>query len=304
MSAKLSGTQADKINRMCPMGKEFSIGTKISEMEGVSSPGTIRYIDGTNGADTNDGLTWASAYKTIQAAVTAASAGDTLLMIGTFTEQVTCSKQLSFIGAGKTVNDCVWMEVAAGNTLLTLTGKGCLIQNIRFRIPTTGGIGINMAASDYTIIQGCHFQGRAGSYYAIYNNGGSQCQILDNVFEYMNTATYGTAILGYTYTAFPAGWIIARNIFHSNLKHISMIMRQSQIVDNIFQTLGLAADNTSALTATTQIDLSGTGGQLNYITRNSFGVTCSHANGFVESASNDNWKGNYAAGALNTATPS
>ena len=265
---------------------------------GEDGKGNAWYVSSASGSNSYDGKSWSSPLLTIQAAVTAASAGDTIYLQGTFTEAVTCStSSLSFIGAGPTVNDNVWMESAPGQTLLTLTGKNCKFYNIRFRIPTTGGIGINMAASDYTIIAGCHFQGRTNSYYAIYNNGGSQCQILGNVFEYMNTGSYGTAILGYTYTAIPTGWEIAYNIFHRNLKHISMTMRQSFVHDNLFQAVGLSSSNGS-LSATVLCDIytgSAGNGQYNTVTRNMMMGTYSISGGY-KGQSSDSWYGNKCEG--------
>lgn len=243
-----------------------------------------------------NGKTRSTAFKTIAEAIAAASAGDRIHMRGTFTEAVTIAKQLAFIGAGYGPNDCVWMESAAGDTLATVTAKGCLFENIRFRIPTAEGIGIDLTNSDYTIIRKCNFQGRSGSYYAIYSTGGSQVQILDNVFQYMNTATYGCAILGHDYaTVCPSGWIIKRNLFHSNLKHIQMVMRQSLIEGNVFQEIGLDADNASALTATIKLDLlTGSAlGQLNTVTKNIMQGDYSIAGGY-KPATNDNWFGNWA----------
>jgi hypothetical protein len=276
------------------MSERYQIYRVRNDVNSLS--GKIGYDWYVNSAVTasGNGKTRSTAFKTIAEAVAAASAGDRLHMRGTFTEALTCSKQLAFIGAGLNVNDCVWMESAAGDTLLTLTGKGCLIENIRFRVPTTGGIGINMTNSDYTIIRNCHFQGRSGSYYGIRNTGGSQCQITDNVFQYLNTATYGCAILGHTYTSvIPSGWIIKGNLFHSNLKHIQMVMRQSLIEGNFFQEKGIDADNVSVLTATKKLDLltGSSGGQLNTVTKNIMQGDYSITGGYAP-ATSDNWFGN------------
>jgi len=243
---------------------------------------------------TGTGKSWESPFKTIAEAIAAASDGDIILMIGTFTEALTSAKQLSFVNAGLTVNDCIWMESAAGDTLLTLTGKKCLFDGIRFRIPTTEGIGIDMTNSDYTVIKNCHFQGRSGSYYGIYNSGGSQLKILNNVFQYLNTATYGAAILGHDYaTVCPSGWIMKGNLFHSNLKHVQLVMRQSLIEGNTFQEKGLDADNVSSLTATHKLDLlTGSAlGQLNTVTKNIMQGDYSITGGY-KPAVNDNWFGN------------
>lgn len=257
----------------------------------------VWYVNSVTGSDTlYDGKSSDKPFATIAKAVASSADGDTIFILGTFTEAVTCAKKLAFIGAGNTVNDSVWMESAPGDTLLTLTGTNCRIENIRFRVPTTGGIAISMTGSDYTIIRGCHFQGRSGSYYGIYVAGGSQFQILNNVFEYLNTATYGCAILGHSTTAMPAGCEIAFNTFHSNLRHIKASMRQSFIHDNLFQLIGLKPDN-SALTATVSCDIYGeiAGSQFNSVTRNMLQGTYSISGGYKPGAS-DNWYGNKCDG--------
>ena len=257
--------------------------------------GTPYYVDSADGDDDkNDGLSSGAPFKTIQKFVDTAEDGDRAIMRGTFTEAVTCAKRLAFIGAGPTPNACIWMESAAGDTLLTLTAINCLVTNIRFRIPTTGGIGISMTNSDFTVIANNIFQGRAGSYYAIYASGGSQWRILDNVFAYMNTATYGAAILGHSTTTIPAGIEIAGNKFHSNLRHVKLTMRQSNVHDNFFQEKGLDSDNVSTLTATTKLDVSGetSGAQMNLVTRNEFRGTYSISGGYKASGATDNWYGN------------
>ena len=290
----ISTEEAQAISVLMPGNLNFRVGFRLKKaLDKVAILGNVWYVDSVNGSDSNDGKSWITSFKTIQAAVNAASNGDTLYMRGTFTEAVICTKSIGFFGAGNTVNNCVWMESAAGQTLLTLTGTDCEIANIRFRIPTTGGIGINMANSDYTKIHDCHFQGRSGSYYAIYVAGGSQWQILHNVFEYMNTAAYGCGILGYSTTSAPTGVEIAWNTFHSNLRHIKATMRQSFVHDNLFQSIGLGPTNAS-LTATVCLDVYGevAGAQFNTVTRNMFQGTYTIAAGYKSSGVSDNWYGN------------
>jgi hypothetical protein len=288
---KLSGAQVAEINRtMCPVGKKYSLASRISAIEGNYGPANHWYVHKTLGADTNDGLTWTSALATIAAAVSAAVAGDIIHIHGTFTEVVVSAKDsLTIIGFGS--NRSVWMEAAAGNTLLTLTGKDWYLGNFRMRIPTTGGIGVNMSSSDYTIMENMNFQGRGGSLQAILNSGGSQCKVLNSLFQYLNTATNGAAILGLNYTDIPTGWEIAGNTFHSNLRHVLMTMRQSFIHDNLFQEIGLDNDNTD-LTATTKLNLAPVaGGQYNTVTRNIMQGDYSITGGY-KAATNDNWFGN------------
>lgn len=262
---------------------------------GDNGKGNCWYVSSASGVDTNDGRSWNTPKLTIQAAVTAASAGDTIFLQGTFTEAVTCStSSLTFIGAGPTVQDNVWMQSATGQTLLTLTGKNCKFYNIKFYVPQTGGIGINMTSADYTVIYGCYFQGRTGSLQAILNNGASHCKIIGNDFLYFNTTTTGCAILGSTYTAIPASWEVAYNWFAHNLRHVSMTMRLSYIHDNLFQGVGLGPTNVS-LTATTLLDIytgSAGNGEYNTVTRNTFnGTNYTATAGYLGNAT-DNWYGN------------
>lgn len=265
----------------------------FDELYARMTSGNTWCVDSINGSDNNGGHSWDSAFQTRAKAVSVASDGDTIFMKGTFAEAGTCSKKLAFVGSGNTVNDCVWMESAAGDTLLGLTAIDCLFFNIRFRIPTTGGIGLDMVNSDYTKIFGCHFQGRAGSYYGIRVAGGSQWQVVGNVFEYMNTATYGCGILGNSTTLVPTGCEIAFNTFHSNLRHVKATMRQSFVHDNLFQEIGLSSTNTS-LTATVKLDVAGEvgGAQFNTVTRNMFQGTYSISGGYKSSGVSDNWYGN------------
>jgi hypothetical protein len=252
------------------------------------------YVNSATGSDSlYEGLSADRPFATIQKAVDTASDGDVLLLRGTFMESVVCTKKLSFINVGDTLNDCIWMESAAGQTLLTLSGgaTNCLVDGIRFRVPTAGGIGIAMTNSDYTVVRNCSFQGRAGSYYGIYVAGGSQFKILDNTFAYLNTDTYGCGILGHSTTVMPAGAEIARNVFHSNLRHVKASLRQSFVHDNLFQEIGLGNAN-GALTATVKLDIYGeiAGAQYNTVTRNM--MQGAYAVGGYKAGTHDNWFGN------------
>jgi hypothetical protein len=285
--------EALAIEGSSPALQTYQVGRRLkATMDALMfSPATKRYVNSAAVAS-GDGLSWDSAKKTIQEAVDAAADGDILFMKGTFTEAVTCAKKLTFFGAGNTVNGCTWMESVAGQTLLTLTATDCLVTGIRFRVPTAGGIAISMTNSDYTVITGNTFQGRTGSYYGIYVAGGSQWKITDNVFLYLNTATYGCAILGHSTTVMPASVDISGNTFHSNLRHVKASIRQSFVHDNLFQEIGLDADN-SDLTATVKLDIYGeiAGAQYNTVTRNMFQGTYSISGGYKPGTS-DNWYGN------------
>ena len=283
-------------------GDNYGIQTfhdQITFAQGISgnnSGANSWYVDSTVSA-TGDGKTWAKAYLTIAEAVAAASAGDYIYLKGTFTEAVIIAiAGLTFIGAGPTPNDNIWMESAANDDLATVSVSGCRFYNIRFRIPTTGGRGIVLSGADYTVIQGCIFQGRGGSHHAVTEDGSSDnCKIIDCKFMYNNTATDGAAIFGHTYTAdvVGSGWLIKDNIFTSNLRHIVMRARQSLFIGNGFQEKCLDASGETALTATYKLDLSGTLSKWNVVTKNTMLGDYSITGGY-EAGTEDNWFGNTA----------
>lgn len=281
-------------------GDAYTFGAHMTFTGGVSAPGNGGrpwFCDSVNGLATNSGKSWNQAFNTITLAVAAASAGDTIYLKGTFTEAVTVSTaSLTFIGAGPTPNDNVWMESAADDDLVTLSAANCRFYNIRFRIPTAGGRGIVMSGADYTVIQGNLFQGRGGSHHAVTEDGSNDnCKIIGNTFMYNNTASDGAAIFGHTYAADVVGsnWLIKDNIFHSNLRHVVMRARQSQFVGNLFQEDGLDTSGETALTATVKLDLSGTLSKLNVVTKNTMLGDYSNTGGY-EAGTEDNWFGNTA----------
>ena len=268
--------------------------------------GNIYYVDSSKGKDTNSGTSFSAAFKTITKALSVAVSYDTIYIRGTFTE--TCSSTLqgiTIIGAGPTPNDNVWMESAAGQTLLTLSSAtDWVIQNIRFRVPTTGGVAIAMTGADYTTILNCVFQGRGGSYHAIEVTSGDGVKIGNCRFIYMNTTTYGAGIYFVGTSAnIPTNWEIAGCYFANNLRHVVCTLRGANIHHNTFQSIGLAADNVSALTATASLDLSGAGGQFNTVTQNVLQGTYSIAGGYKPSALSDDWHNNFGPAGLTTVVP-
>src|SRR5438105_4053502 len=68
--------------------KESTVNSKVTPTSGVS--GQVYYVDGAQGNDQNDGLTIATAWKTIQKSFDAAVAGSTVMIKGgTYYEQLT-----------------------------------------------------------------------------------------------------------------------------------------------------------------------------------------------------------------------
>jgi hypothetical protein len=287
---------------------------QINESATMSSAflggGTAYFVDSVNGVNAHDGLSWTTAKLTIANAVSTCAAGDTIFIKGTtFSEAVTNTKAgVRFIGCGTGPSQATWTAPTVQSSFcLKTTGAGVLIENIKFKpvIYVTGvatgppsGVRIGVG-SDYTIIRGCRFQGQVGSYKAIYADGNcSNIVIEGNEFLYMNTATNGAAI----YSANLAGaWVIKNNIFNSNLRDIQIIGRWCILDGNIHPVVGLKADGSIGVVTSVAVDLSGTDGQANTMTRCVLGGTYNQATYVVSTGGNDLWRGNFASIVATTA---
>jgi hypothetical protein len=276
----------------------------------ASGPGMVLYVDGTSGSDAGDGLTWATAYKTIAAAYAAAVAGDTIAIKGSFTEAVVSTKiGLRFVGIGTGPDEATW-TAAADAICLTLGAADQEVSNIRFRPPAyTAGTpaAIKLHNAPYSRIIGNRFQGKTGSYYAIFceldaTHSSDNVLTQGNEFIYMNniTTVYGSAIVS---TAVDGGyscssWRILDNDFNGCVAGIDLNARHCLVQGNIFRENGLTAAGavaavTGAAGSKKMFDLSGTSSGANTVTRNTFAATYSTTL-FVVGASGDNWVGNFA----------
>src|SRR5271157_2673438 len=258
-------------------------------------PGEIWYADNTTGTDAGAGTSWATATKTIEEAVLKASSGDTVFILGSFNENVTlATTAIRLIGVGSTTAQSLW-TAPTDNVCLTITAPDCVVKNIRFRPPAYGSgvpAAISLSGAWQTIIDGNRFQGRSGSWYAILTDGNNaNVRVINNDFDYMNTASHGTAIKGTGYTVGEnSGWLIDGNRFGSDAYHIVCRFRQSVIQNNTFSAYGLKADNSMGA-PTTCIDISGSAYGANLVTKNTFGTPYTTA--LYTSAVNDSWVGNY-----------
>ena len=220
----------------------------LTEINFLAPFGTTRFVDGTNGSDNNLGLTWGDAYATIQAAVTASSAGDTVyvaaktISVGandpnSYAESIVipaAKTSLSLIGVsrGRTQMGLPQIKpggVTTGISLLTIRAGGCLIKNIGFNGNSTAGAPINNGilldddnstkSASGTTIENCHFKNCAGATVGDARTGGAivwsalgvgwQVLIRGNRF-YKNVCD--VCLLG-TSTSVPQDVIIEDNIF-------------------------------------------------------------------------------------------
>lgn len=258
--------------------------------------GDVFYVDSVNGSDTgNLGKSWDDAFATITKAVSCMGAGDTCLIKGSFTEAVTLAYAgMSIIGADNGPYGARWTG-AADAKCVSITAANCYIANIRFQPPAySAGIpcAIYLAGGTYCTIERCRFQGKTGSWYAIYTNGDCDNTVIqDNEFVYMNTSTYGTAIKS-SGAADITGMRILRNRFNSNLNHIVAPMKSSSIIGNELPGGGLAANGSYSATLTVLgIDVHGAASGYNVITQNHLGSLYHQACYYA--GTGDEWNGNY-----------
>lgn len=224
-------------------------GAKILASEVLGEESTfsknVFFVDGDLGSDSNSGNSPTNAKLTIQSAVDAASAGDTIYIKAkdihaassdpeSYAEAVVIPNdkpQLRLIGvsSGKTQGGLPqWKGSATATTsvILTIRSGGCLIANLGFNGAGTTGGGILLDSDGGTTkdafgttIIGCHFKNckgstatdcRTGGAIMWSANGGSwQVRIVNNVF-YKNV---GDVILKGTSVSVPQDVVIQGNTF-------------------------------------------------------------------------------------------
>ena len=277
---------------------------------GFAQNGDTWYVDSTDGDDDYNGKSWTTAFATIAVAVAAAAAGDTIFLLGSFSEAVTVSLAgLKLIGAGVGPNQAVWTG-AADAVCLKLSAENCLVRNIKFRPPAYSSgtpAAIQLGNASYSEIIGCRFQGKAASHKAIYSPvcNSDNIRIEGCEFIYMNTVTHGVAILGVEAGGLSySGWKIEGCTFNSCVTAININGRVCVVVDNVIMEYGINAAAAVAAVLALGIDLSGTSSGANVVTRNQLGGTY-NATLYKVGASGDQWAGNYnvLTGGLTAANP-
>jgi hypothetical protein len=247
-------------------------------------------------------------YTTITAAEAAAVAGDTIYCLGSFTEAVATTKAgLRFINPTLQPHLCQWTSVTDTVTL-TLGAADQVVGGIRFKPPTyTAGVpaSIQLSSAAYAQILSNIFQGQTGSWNAIYSPvcNSDNVEIIDNQFKYLNTATYGAAILGLeagglSYSA----WHIKGNYFNAPVTAVNINGRVCLVEGNHFGINGINAAGAGAAVCTKALDLSGTSSYGNRVHGNYLGGLYS-ATLYTVGASGDDWAGNFNIAGITTANP-
>ena len=275
----------------------------------LAPPGTVYCVNSVTGVDTNPGKSWGTPLLTITAAAALAVAGDTILIKGSFTEAVTISVAgVSIIGAGTTPKQSQW-TAAADAVCLTLAAEHCRVENIYFRPPAYAAnratSAITLSNAGHSRIIGNRFQGKTGSQIAIYSPvcNSDNVHIIGNEFYYLNTVTYGAAILGVEAGGLSySGWRIERNVFNSCVIAIDINGRCCHILENVIATAGIAATGAGGTVLALGIDLSGTSSYGNQVHRNNLGGAY-NATLYKIGATGDDWGGNFNIAGLTAANP-
>ena len=259
------------------------------------------------------GGSWGDAFATVAAAVAAASAGDTIMIKGSFIEAVTIAVAktgLKIIGAGTGPNQARW-TAATDAVALTINAENVWIENIRFSPPAYAAnratSAITLGGANWTVIRKCRFQGKTGSQAAIYSPvcDSDNVTIEECDFYYMNTATYGAGIVGVETGGLSySGWKIKNCNFSSCAIGININGRCCVITGCNIAEGGVNPAGALATLLALGIDLSGTSSGGNIVTRNMLGGTYSSTL-YKVGASADEWAGNFnvITGGVTAANP-
>ena len=240
------------------------------EIEGAVlglKPATSYFVDTVNGLDTNDGKSWALAFQTMSAALSAVATGGFIYFRGDVREELVGSNlkfDVTIIGVGSKHHADVpaagyhpgasaWRPPAsptAATPLIKVRGRGWKFINIMFDCPVDAAAiylernaleGTSEYDAGHATIIGCDF--RNGKY-GIQDVGGCfNVRIEDCDFETLDEAS-GVAIVNTsTAVAVPRRWVIQGNRFQmdssteGNLTHIDSPLNGSTIKDNVFGTV-------------------------------------------------------------------
>ena len=107
---------------------------------------TVYCVDGTNGSDSNSGLTVSAAYQTIAKGITSASAGDTILILpGTYSGIITINK------SGTHDNPITLMSYSNNSDNYAVIDGGGVYGNV-------GKWGIHISSQSWIVLKNLKFQ--------------------------------------------------------------------------------------------------------------------------------------------------
>lgn len=260
----------------------------------------IFFVNTSGGSDNYDGLSPATAKKTIGGAVAVAAANGIIYVApGTYSENVTVAVQgLTIIGVGANTNKCSWNAADGTKPNLTVNASNVRVAGFRFASGTTGSaIQLNRSAStnsQQSVIYRCEFN--TGQYAIESAGGASGVEIYSCIFHDMTAAaaSAGAIISTSTAVANPQRWIIQDCYFVNNKNHIILPGDDVMIKNCVFQAQG------HSITTTAKINLSG-GNGFNVVAGCFLGGTYSIVGGYTPGTT-DSWM-NWTVAGITTANP-
>lgn len=279
-----------------------------------SGYGTEYFVNPVTGSDSSNGLSWTNPLDTVAQAVSLASGGDTIYLIGKTREEnviIPNSKGgLKIIGAGGgnpnhadtpwPYSSAAWLPPAsptADTDLLVVRGQGVRVQNVLFDAPVDAAAvrlernalsGDSEFDASHAKIIGCRIDsGNTG----IEDNGGCFNVLVDGCAFHRLTDGTGRAIYNSsTSVANPLNWEIRNSRFTNNDNHIDAAASGWFVHGNIIDGLG-----------TTSIDFTG-GVATNFVTNNYLGGAF-NATLYIRAGAGDEWAGNQNVAGVTTADP-
>ena len=293
------GIVTSKIRRASGHGR-----TTIDGVPMLIRKGNIWFVDGSKAGSA--GTSWDSSMSTMAKAFAKVGSGDTIYFTGKITEQLVSPVNVfdvRIIGTGTRprhsdsmlgghTSEAHWASagLVAAQANLRILQQGWHVENIMFSMIDADAAGIevvrNAGSGDaerdasHASIVGNRFSG-AGV--GVRGGATSFAEVCNHVLiegNRFDTNTFGikTAIIS-NY------WSIRSNEFRNATNAITADLGYGFIYDNII--VGFTASGNSG-----GIDLRGSSAGLNVVTRNHLSGTYSHAGGYFEADSTDEWAGN------------
>ncbi len=261
----------------------------------------VVHVDPQNGDNDFNGLSPVKAKVTMTAAIAACSVGDTILLTGVLTEDVSANDyttgpaDITILGVSTNGRRPLWMGAGTAPNI-TLNNEGWTFENIRFNLATSyDGIYLRQESGAggayFTTVRNCWFQGTTATKAGIQLYGAPHTCVIE--YNYFNDilGTGGTGIeCDDTSTHVPGGMTIAHNRFHNCSNYIDMEnCGSTEFLHNNF--MAITGGATQVVRYLYFRNVSGT--LKNVMFGNMFGGDYSIAGGY-QFNTNDFWAGNWA----------
>ena len=292
--------------------KAFVMG-KLDAFLGGGLGYPVVYHVSKSGADTNNGLSWANAFLTVQHGLDAVgllgltNKGTVLVGPGEYIESLvtpldTVARYGALIAVTQTERGMGTVELtsaAMDAPTINVRSRGWRISGFEINCPSAeAGIKLDQLTANcvaaFTQIDHCHFDGLKAAFGLRGIDGygaASHARILDNLFTFLLEA--GGVAIGSTDASWsnPNLWEILRNVFIANANHIDFRPNRGPGNATILENT-LHKNTAVGPPVGEMINLAG--GSVNIISKNVLGGDYSVAGGYTQGGATDEWFGNFA----------